>query len=263
MKKYLIASGCSFTGRDFRSLTYPGVKVDWPTWPELLAKKLDMIPVNLGRSGSGNDYIYGSLLSEILSKRKKDIGLVVPAWTEVQRVDVYNKYNMGGWVAEINPDHSLSIHDYTLKSLRNIISLQLICERFEIECYQFQMLPFYTHYLEHMKKNKKHESVLYGGSPVTRDNLEEFFMTSNASSSMINMINTDKFIGWPSFSSRNGWSMQNKYLLNLQDEHTDLDYKNARKNSPYIIGPDDTHPNDLGHRKIASILYENIIQRMG
>ena len=41
----------------------------WPMWPELVAKKLDMDCINLGQSGAGNEYIYFTLLDEIIKER--------------------------------------------------------------------------------------------------------------------------------------------------------------------------------------------------
>ena len=49
MRKLLIASGCSFTKNKFQDLKF---------WPELLAEKLDMDFVNLGRGGASNQYIH-------------------------------------------------------------------------------------------------------------------------------------------------------------------------------------------------------------
>ena len=62
MKKILLASGCSMTDSNYVSETNPEIDCSWPKWPELIAKKLDMECINLGRNGAGNEYIYSSLL---------------------------------------------------------------------------------------------------------------------------------------------------------------------------------------------------------
>ena len=54
MRKILLVSGCSNTDKDFYSELHPELDTSWPKWPELLAKKLDMDCVNLGKSGAGN-----------------------------------------------------------------------------------------------------------------------------------------------------------------------------------------------------------------
>mgnify|MGYP007000298305 len=56
MKKILLASGCSFTDKNWISDFHPEIDTSFPKWPELLAKKLDMECINLGKSGSGNEF---------------------------------------------------------------------------------------------------------------------------------------------------------------------------------------------------------------
>ena len=67
MKKILLTSGCSFTDRNFESDFHPDMDTRWPMWPELVAKKLNMDCINLGQSGAGNEYIYFTLLDEIIN----------------------------------------------------------------------------------------------------------------------------------------------------------------------------------------------------
>ena len=92
MKKILLASGCSMTDSNYVSETNPEIDCSWPKWPELIAKKLDMECINLGRNGAGNEYIYSSLLEKILEK-KDQIGLVMVGWTQCQRKD-YQEWNI-------------------------------------------------------------------------------------------------------------------------------------------------------------------------
>lgn len=88
MKKILIASGCSYTDNQFRSACHPEMDTSWPKWPEIVAKELDMICINLGRSGSGNEYIYSSIHDIILRvKDKSQIGLVIAGWSQCFRQD--------------------------------------------------------------------------------------------------------------------------------------------------------------------------------
>jgi hypothetical protein len=74
MRKLLIASGCSFTKNKFQDLKF---------WPELLAEKLDMDFVNLGRGGASNQYIHDITIDTIYES--KNIGLVVSAWSGFDR----------------------------------------------------------------------------------------------------------------------------------------------------------------------------------
>ena len=77
MRKILLVSGCSMTDKNFVSEINPEIDTSFPKWPELIAKKLDMDCINLGKCGSGNDYIYSTLLEKILEK-KDQIGLLFP-----------------------------------------------------------------------------------------------------------------------------------------------------------------------------------------
>ena len=69
MRKVLLVSGCSYTDKTFRSDFHPNIDTGWPKWPELLGKKLDMDVVNYGYCGSGNEYIYSSLLDHLTRGR--------------------------------------------------------------------------------------------------------------------------------------------------------------------------------------------------
>ena len=67
MRKILVVSGCSWSDQKFKSLFHPEIDCSWPKWPELLAKKLDMDCINLSKCGHGNEYIYSTLLEQIIS----------------------------------------------------------------------------------------------------------------------------------------------------------------------------------------------------
>ena len=75
MKKILIASGCSFTEKNFISTFHPEMDCTWDKWPELLAQKLNMDCINLGSRGAGNEYIYNSIVQRLLKIKKNRVGL--------------------------------------------------------------------------------------------------------------------------------------------------------------------------------------------
>ena len=93
----LIAIGCSYT-EHYKDSMHTDVKLDFPRWPELLADKLDMECVNLGKSGMGQEYMVAKLLDILISE--KNIGLVVIMWSEWQRLDFQFRPGKGtdGWV---------------------------------------------------------------------------------------------------------------------------------------------------------------------
>ena len=151
MKKILLASGCSFTDENFESAVHPEMICDWAKWPELLAKKLDMEYINLGQNGGGNEYIYSSLLEQILkTEDKSQIGLVIPAWTQCQRKDYQQGYE-GTWKQKrIDPDGD--VMSFLRKDLRYMISLQLICKHFNIPLKMFQMISLFDGFISGLCK---------------------------------------------------------------------------------------------------------------
>src|SRR6056300_1060816 len=164
MKKKLIVSGCSFTDKNFQSLSAPDVDCSFPKWPELLAEKLNMDCINLGANGAGNNYIYSTLLEEITRTPKDEIGLVLAAWSQVNRED-YQVY------ARTQPifSHQDNFHKnmvwrnmrigrrgdlfYWLKdTLRNYISFQNLCKLHNLQYKQFQMIDSFEAYLNGLSK---------------------------------------------------------------------------------------------------------------
>ena len=82
-KKKLIVSGCSYTD-DYA--TTQNLK-PFPLWPELLAEKLDMECINVGKVAFGNKAIYSTLIDQVVSQ--KNVGLAISMWSEFQRVSFY------------------------------------------------------------------------------------------------------------------------------------------------------------------------------
>ena len=97
-RKILLAGGCSFTEHTLFSYCDPSLSTDFPRWPEVLAKKLDMECVNLGRSGCSNQLISTSIFEYLMENPKKEIGLVCCLWTEYTRTSLYN---MPDWPANV------------------------------------------------------------------------------------------------------------------------------------------------------------------
>ena len=234
-KKTLIASGCSWTNENFWSDSNPDIDCSWPKWPELLAKKLDMECINLGRSGAGNEYIFSSLLDQIKQTNKDNIGLVIPAWTQVHRKDIKVR---GIWkhIGDISlPDYTairnkmppISVAGNADKSLTYYYNLQEICKSKKIPLKQFQMLPFF-------RSSKRAPKDLF----MTWGDLE---MLNNHP--YFNKID-DNFIGWPTEKRLGGF--------NFCDDILDI-YANEKT---YCISDLDNHPNTKGQEKIAEFLYD-------
>ena len=236
MKKILIVSGCSWTDRRFQS-DFHDIDCSWPKWHEILAKKLDVELVSLGKCGAGQEYIFNSIVEYISSLSNEDIKrihMVIAAWTNSPRRD----YQVNEKWYTIRFDDHGDAYYILKKSLRYFYQFQVFCERFNLPYKQINMLsdPVYDfHGLP----------VIYNHGPVNIGKLIQVFTTSP----LFSKINNKNFIGWPYFFDMGGFSINKK--LNLL----------VKKNNPenqYKISNIDGHPNKKGNEEIARIIYENI-----
>ena len=97
-RKILLAGGDSLTEHTLVSWGDPSISTDFPRWPEVLAKKLDMECVNLGKKACDNHYISTSIFEYLMENPKKEIGLVCCLWTDYTRTSLYN---MPDWPANV------------------------------------------------------------------------------------------------------------------------------------------------------------------
>ena len=223
MRKVLLVSGCSYTDKTFRSDFHPNIDTGWPKWPELLGKKLDMDVVNYGYCGSGNEYIYSSLLDHLTSNPIKDIGLVIPGWSRVPRRD----FNVGNRKYNIRWDNHGDMKYFMMKSLRYYYSLQEVCKSLKVPYKQIHILdPYESAVVE--------QNELFN---MTREDAMKEFM----SSSYYDKIDEKNFIGWPIESKLGGFCAWDKLDA---DKH--------------FISEIDRHPNRQGQEIIAELIYENL-----
>jgi len=86
-KGILIASGCSYTDKDYYSDVEElddHKRGGWSVWPEVLADKLGLDVVNLARSGGSNDFIYEGILNTIQEYGDR-VKVVCPLWSSWDR----------------------------------------------------------------------------------------------------------------------------------------------------------------------------------
>jgi hypothetical protein len=250
MKKYLIVSGDSFVDRKFRSAAHPEMDVSWPMWPELLAEKLDMRLINLGKSGQGNEYIYSALQDTIEEfKDKNEIGMVVVGWSQCFRMDYQD---VGGeWCTErINPYSD--VFGWVKKSLRICKSLEYMCEHYNIPYVQTQMIPMYIDWLRGLPPTD--QAIMFEGKDMIGDKNEYPGDAVEDEESLLkilidhdNIINHNNFIGWPISKKLGGYNLSLE-TIGLQG-------------SPYVISEYDGHPNEEGHKRLAKAIYKHIKEK--
>ena len=274
MKKILLVSGCSFTDKNFYSGVHPEMDTSYPKWPELLAKKLDMDCINLGQNGAGNEYIYSSLLEKILEK-KDQIGLVMPAWSQCQRKD-YQEWNK--WKQKrFEPDGD--VFSWLRKTLRYMISLQLVCERYNIPYKQFKMINLFDGWISGLSKtdeqlyenrnnpNYEFKYTYSGDRNKDRIKLQKILMEYEP------YINVKDFIGWPTTGVLGGYNVEEKTIkkskkeldelwnnINPKEQTMDnfLIERGYEFQKELIVSEWDQHPNGKGHEKIAEFLYDRL-----
>ncbi len=246
MKKILLVSGDSYTDPDWYSEFHPELDIDWPKWPEILADKLDMDCVNLGLSGSGQEYIYNSLLEYITNPNKdiSKIGLVIPAWSQCQRKDFQKGWG-GRWTnRRLDVDGDLTA--WINKSLRYYSSFQILCERYKLPYLQVQMINLFNDFLGGLRPGDgevkagifgKDERLNYPGN-VKQDKMKINKIILDYES----RLNYKKFVGWPMINELGGYSIAHKILKKV-DKISDLD----------------GHPNKQGHERIAEFLYDRLV----
>ena len=245
MKKILLVSGDSYTDPDWYSEFHPELDIDWPKWPEILAKKLDMDCVNLGKSGAGQEFIYTSLLEYITNPQKdiSRIGLVIPAWSQCQRKDFQRGW--GGRWTNRRLDVDGDIFSWVNRSLKFMLSFQILCERYNLPYKQTQMINLFSDVLSGLRPGDlevkegiypKDYKMPYTGN-AKKDKQKILKMISDYE----DKINVNNFIGWPMFNELGGFSLSHK-VMKAGDHVSELD----------------SHPNKRGHERIAEFLYDRL-----
>lgn len=228
-KKILLVSGCSFTARDYHSHFHPEEDfTSYNKWPELLAEKLDMQCINLGKSGGGNEYISNSIIDQIETMDKSRIGLVIPAWSQCRRRDYqryYSRAKKTTWRHELY-DLFGDTRYWIRKSLKTYYFFQIYCDYYNIPYKQFQMIEMFKDNIEIDFQEEKEELDIFTESEMYYKKLKNFIGETTP-------------------------------ILSLQDALTG-NRRDTRKVEQFCISSEDWHPSKNGHRLIAEYIYENI-----
>mgnify|MGYP001158631982 CR=1 FL=1 len=263
-RKLLIAGGDSFTDKNYQSDYHPELDCSWPKWPEIIAEKLDMDCINLGKSGYGNEYIYSSVLEEVLKQKdKREIGLVMVAWSQCQRMDYQTEF--GAWHTRI-PHSKGNVFGWVRKSLRYYINLQLLCERYNIPYKQFQMINLFYNWVNDQTKieNDKPRHIKYPGDvEKDREKLKQLVNTYEP------YINLDNFIYKERVGTIPG-AVADQVIYYPQGEGkvfedtskwepcTEPNDGSVYTGEELCISKWDEHINANGQKKIAEFLYERL-----
>ena len=274
--KYLIVSGDSCTEPYFYSAVHPDLDFDYPKWPDFVGEHLGMQVINLGRGGSGNEFIYSSLQDILLEIPKKEIGLLIAGWSQSHREDwevgrrehYPNKdYATSPWKSKRVASNGNLVH-FLRKSLRTYIAFQNLCENNNLPYYHFQMGDLF-------------ERVLFGLKPTENETLKGVDYTINYPEEMFNGdVNKilkllrkyqpymKNFIGYPGISEEAQLRLKAENNIPWPFENYPFGYtihskvlgssKEAQIKKGLIISEKDDHPNEKGHKAIANFIIQNL-----
>jgi hypothetical protein len=274
--KYLIVSGDSCTEPYFYSAVHPDLDFDYPKWPDFVGEHLGMQVINLGRGGSGNEFIYSSLQDILLEIPKKEIGLLIAGWSQSHREDwevgrrehYPNKdYATSPWKSKRVASNGNLVH-FVRKSLRTYIAFQNLCENNNLPYYHFQMGDLF-------------ERVLFGLKPTENETLKGVDYTINYPEEMFNGdVNKilkllrkyqpymKNFIGYPGISEEAQLRLKAENNIPWPFENYPFGYtmhskvlgssKEAQIKKGLIISEKDDHPNEKGHKAIANFIIQNL-----
>jgi len=230
-KKLMIVSGDSFTTSRYISMHYPKVNTNWTVWPELVADKLGMTCINLAKSGYGNEYIYSSLLDEIVKHPIEDIGFVCASWTEPKRMDWAVK---GYWESDLMIQSFLQARSpggdaqhQINKTLRYQYSFQQVMKSLNLPFGQIQMLGLGRHD-DDIKRNKyKWGAEGYKPNDSCRFKFDKTFID---------------------YTRHYKWGAESEIVSHEVEKG-------------YRIGPADEHFNEKGHKLFADYILDCISKK--
>jgi len=134
----LFTFGCSFT------------QYNWPTWADILGREFDFSE-NWGRAGSGNQFIFNSLIECSQKNKFTSQDHVIIMWTSVDREDRYVA-NRGGWIGKGGVFHhtlyaeswvnKFACHrGYLIRDLAAITAAKTLLEHWGVNYTMLSMMP--------------------------------------------------------------------------------------------------------------------------
>lgn len=258
-KGILIAAGCSFTDPDFRSLDSSlkeSEKGGWSMWPEIIAERLNLKSVNMGKYGAGNDYIFNRVIDQL--HIQKNIKLVVVMWSGWDRFNYMGKfitpisYFVSNNLKELQPSKEVLRDHVDLSAYDNIFFNMDQNAALKYSRYVIDTNLRYMFLLSYILKEKNIPYIFlqgvtafsYQGLNIIK-NIKFQYTTKMILDDLSHSIFFEKLdkdpniIGFPFFETLGGFSVRGSII-------TEND----------IISPADLHPNKCGQIKIADIIME-------
>lgn len=252
MKKMLLAVGCSFTDKNFKSLHYPEYDCSFPKWPEIVGDRLDMVVLNEAQCGYGNDQIANIVIDKLLNNFE-NIDTVMIGWSEIWRFSPYDYYRINPMAErKVHADNLTSNalkenltdkiwldilkykHDALYHIIKNfykqILRVQKICELFNVKLIQH-------HLCGSLEMHRFNYAAKMYDTTWDYSKVEWGYLLSTTPG--FYHIDKDNFIGYPFIRDFGGYS-----------------YVDTEHHRDFKLGLKDGHPNAAGHEHIAEMYYE-------
>ena len=239
--KTLLAVGCSFTNKNFKSKDHPEIDCSFPKWPEVLGNKLGYNVVNLGLSGNSNDRIFKTTQDYLVNNK---VDMICALWTQSTRLNVHDMENCNWNYVTRETSKSLKIFDVEKflnvvendgknnylklanEHLRNIFMLDQLSKHNNIPIYHMQGASSFIPEIEGVALSRKRHIK---------------YLHAFVDSKYFNILDEQANIwGWPFYKELGGISMSDFFK---QED---------------IISDIDRHPSARGHEVIANNYFELI-----
>ena len=275
-KKILLASGCSYTDKDYKS-NDPNITADWPMWPEIMANNLNLKCVNTGKCGQGADHIFDSIMDNIATYGNR-IDTIAIVWSTADRIPFFDftlnpivecnvdeimKSNGGvdpfSWmddigIGRISKNYMNSAHFGTKKSykimiqnpLRKMLAIVEICKAKNIKFVMIQGLLYMdTYSLDSMISR----GILNKQSGLSPTDCANLFMKNP----IFGQLEKHKkhIIGWPFLPKFGGYVYDD-----IRFGHLKLPNRTISGPDDYYISNKDKHPNKLGQELLSDLFME-------
>ena len=244
--KTLLAVGCSFTSKNFKSKVYPEIDCSFPKWPEVLGNKLGYNVVNLGLSGNSNDRIFKMTQDYVVNNK---VDMICALWTQSTRLNVHDMQNCNWNYVTRSGDAGQSLKIFNIEKFLNIVEndgkdnyLKLANEHLR-NIYMLDQLCTYKNIpAYHMQGCKSFIPDDDEGWEKRHRNYYNAFIHSKYFNLLEN--SSERIWGWPFYEELGGVSISEYYYRKGKQDH--------------IISKKDTHPNAKGHQVIADKFIEII-----
>lgn len=258
-QKILLATGCSFTDKDFKSLDGslpPEQSGGWPMWPELMGDELGLKVINRGLSGRGADHMLDSIVDEIAIYGDR-IDTVAVLWSSCDRwpffdatwnpftdlteglffhgdniKDWQDGWNVKGTMKRVWESKGFNSHVYTRmieNQLRKMCAVVDICKANNIKLIMNQGVAYFSHWCLDLLL---HKGIISKNQHITKEHAAYIFMSSPMFAKLDEL---DNIIGWPLFNELNGTCFD---VRRIDIEKT-------------FISKKDRHPNAYGQTLLA------------